>query len=119
MDLTSEVVRSQVVALGTITASANSAGVDISNTNTGDILALTQNAKNVTGTTPSATCVLQDSADNATFANVAATLLMPTVAFPAVTANLANPVVLALDPRALRRYIRIATTITGTTRRSI
>lgn len=116
LDLTAEVVRSQVVPLATITATANGMGVDVSNTNTGDILALTQNAKNVTGTTPSATCQLQDSADNSSgWANVATTALMPATAFPAVTASLANPVVLPLDPRALRRYIRIVTTITGTT----
>jgi hypothetical protein len=115
LDFTKEIIRSYLIPAQTATATVTGASLDLANTDTGDILALTLFAVGVTGTTPTLNVKLQDSANNSTWADVVATALMPLVAFVPVTATLANPVVMAIDPRAVRRYIRLVATIGGTT----
>lgn len=115
LDLTVEIVRSQLIVLQTATATVTGSSVDLSNTDTGDLLVATLNVKSVTGTTPTLDVKLQDSADNSTFADVVVDALMPANAFAQVTAALANPVTLAVDPRGVRRYVRAVATIGGTT----
>ena len=115
LDISVSIVRLQLITLQVATATVTGASVIVSNTNTGDVLACTLNATNVTGTTPSVVVQLQDSADNASWANIAVNAVMPATAFAAVTASLAAPVVIPIDPRGIRKYVRAVATITGTT----
>lgn len=115
LDLTKEIIRSQLIPLQVATATVTGTGVNVSNTNTGDVLVMTANATNVTGTTPSCTVKLQDSADNSSWADVVANAIMPATAFAAITTTLANPLVLPIDPRGVRKFVRAVATITGTT----
>jgi hypothetical protein len=65
------------------------------------------NVGTVSGTTPTLDGKVQDSADNSTFADVTG------YTFTQVTAS--GIASLAIDPRAVRRYVRYVGTIAGTT----
>lgn len=89
------------------TASTNSTGVDLQGyygkaAVIGDFAACT-------GTTPTLNVKLQDSADNSTFADIS-----PAIAFSQVTTSASQQLV-TFQAGQVRRYVRAASTITGTT----
>lgn len=89
------------------TATGNGASLDLQNYE-GDILAVMSSALGG-GTTPTLDVKIQDSADDSTFADVTGKT------FTQVTGAAGNGVQeMTLDPRALRRYIRMVATIAGT-----
>lgn len=101
------VVLQNLLATAARTTTANGTGVDLK-----DFIgqaALILDSAAGTGTTPTLDLKLQDSDDNSTFADVS-----PAVAFVQVVAGASQQRV-GVDCDALRRYVRIVSTIGGTT----
>ena len=88
------------------TATVTGSGVDLQQFL--GVLKLTQEVGVVSGTTPTLDGKIQDSADNASFADVSG------LTFTQVTASTSLQHI-AIDTRAVRRYIRYVGTIGGTT----
>ena len=88
------------------TATAAGTGIDLKGYESS--VCVIQDIGAVTGTSPTCDTRIQDSADNSSFADVAG------LAFSTVTAA-NNYQTLNVDPRAVRRYVRIAPIIGGTT----
>jgi len=105
IDLTGELVSTPSLR-GGLAASGNGTSLDLRGYN-GNIMALLTSEAG-TGTTPTLDVKIQDSADNAAFADIS-----PAKAFTQVVA-VASHQEISVDPRAVRRYIRAVSTITGT-----
>ena len=99
-----ELLASNLIA-GTFTVDTNGAGVDLQDYQ--GVLKVILNSGAGGGTTPTLDIKIQDSADNSVFADVSGKV------FTQVT-GVASIQSLAIDTRAVRRYIRTVLTITGT-----
>ena len=93
-----------LVAPAAKTATFNSASVDLQQYSLPAKMVV--NVGTVSGTAPTLDGKVQDSADNSTFADVSGLTLTQ-----ATASGVAS---LAIDPRAVRRYIRYVGTIAGT-----
>jgi hypothetical protein len=91
---------------GAITTTGNQTGVDILNFDGHGMVIL--NSAAGTGTTPTLDVKLQDSADNSSFADVSG------AAFTQVT-GAASFQTIDVDLSAIRRYVRVVDTVSGTT----
>lgn len=89
------------------TANANGSGVDLTGY-IGNVMAVIHCDAAGAGTNSTADFKIQDSADNSTFADVS-----PAIAATQVT-TVASVQMLRIDPRTVRRYIRVVFTIGGT-----
>ena len=105
IDVHGELLASNLIA-GTYTADANGAGADLQGYQ--GVLKIVLDSGAGGGTTPTLDVKIQDSADNSTFADVLGKV------FTQVTDASASIQSLAIDTRAVKRYIRVALTITGT-----
>jgi len=105
IDVHGELLASNLIA-GTYTADANGAGADLQGYQ--GVLKIVLDSGAGGGTTPTLDVKIQDSADNSTFADVLGKV------FTQVTDASASIQSLAIDTRAVKRYIRAALTITGT-----
>lgn len=105
IDLKGELTFTESLAPAARTASANGSSLDLQGYN-GQVVARLNSAAG-TGTTPTLDVKIQDSADNSAFADVAG------LTFAQVT-TAAFKDTLRIDPRAVRRYIRMVATIAGT-----
>jgi len=105
IDVHGELLASNLIA-GTYTADANGAGADLQGYQ--GVLKIVLDSGAGGGTTPTLDVKIQDSADNSTFADVLGKV------FTQVTGASASIQSLAIDTRAVKRYIRAALTITGT-----
>ena len=105
IDVHGELLASNLIA-GTYTADANGAGADLQGYQ--GVLKIVLDSGAGGGTTPTLDVKIQDSADNSTFADVSGKV------FTQVTGASASIQSLAIDTRAVRRYIRAALAITGT-----
>lgn len=90
---------------GTYTTTGNSTGIDISDM--GDDLLFVLDVGVVSGTTPTFDGKIQDSADNSNFADVTG------ATFPTLTTG-SQVKLLPFDRNKLRRFVRFARTIGGT-----
>jgi len=106
IDVHGELLASNLIA-GTYTADANGAGADLQGYQ--GVLKIVLDSGAGGGTTPTLDVKIQDSADNSTFADVSGKV------FTQVTGASASIQSLAIDTRAVRRYIRAVLTIAGTT----
>ena len=104
IDVHNELLASNLIA-GTYTVNADGAGVDLQDYQ--GVLKVILNSGAGGGTTPTLDIKIQDSADNSVFADVSGKV------FGQVT-GIASIQSLAIDTRTVRRYIRAALTITGT-----
>jgi len=104
IDVHGELIAASLAA-GTYTADAEEAGMDLQGYQGVSKVVLNSGAGG--GTTPTLDAKIQDSADNSTFADI------PGKVFTQVTGN-ASIQSLAIDTRAVKRYIRADLTITGT-----
>ena len=104
IDIHGELLASSLAA-GTYTADANGAGADLQGYQ--GVLKIVLDSGAGGGTTPTLDVKIQDSTDNLTFADVSGKV------FTQVTDS-ASIQSLAIDTRAVRRYIRVALAITGT-----
>jgi len=104
VDIHGELLASNLIA-GTYTADATGAGADLQGYQGVSKVVLNSGAGG--GTAPTLDAKIQDSADNSTFADI------PGKVFTQVTGN-ASIQSLAIDTRAVKRYIRADLTITGT-----
>ena len=104
IDVHNELLASNLIA-GTYTVNADGAGVDLQDYQ--GVLKVILNSGAGGGTTPTLDAKIQDSADNSAFADI------PGKVFTQVTGN-ASIQSLAIDTRAVKRYIRADLTITGT-----
>ena len=104
IDVHGELIAASLAA-GTYTADAEGTGMDLQGYQ--GVLKVVLNSGAGGGTTPTLDAKIQDSADNSTFADVLGKV------FTQVTGS-ASIQSLAIDTRAIRRYIRAALTITGT-----
>ena len=105
IDVHGELLASNLIA-GTYTADANGAGADLQGYQ--GVLKIVLDSGAGGGTTPTLDVKIQDSADNSTFADVLGKV------FTQVTGASASIQSLAIDTRAVRRYIRAVIAITGT-----
>jgi len=105
IDVHGELLASNLIA-GTYTADANGAGADLQGYQ--GVLKIVLDSGAGGGTTPTLDVKIQDSADNSTFADVLGKV------FTQVTGASASIQSLAIDTRAVRRYIRAVLAITGT-----
>ena len=105
IDVHGELLASNLIA-GTYTADASGAGADLQGYQ--GVLKIVLDSGAGGGTTPTLDVKIQDSADNSTFADVLGKV------FTQVTGASASIQSLAIDTRAVKRYIRAALTITGT-----
>lgn len=105
-DLLNELVGFELFPADSKTATANGTGVNVSDY-TGVLRAILSSEAG-TGTTPTLDVKIQDSADNSTFAD-----LSPAKAFTQVTDAAAAFESIAIDTRAVRKFIRAVVTITG------
>jgi len=105
IDVHGELLASNLIA-GTYTADANGAGADLQGYQ--GVLKIVLDSGAGGGTTPTLDVKIQDSADNSTFTDVLGKV------FTQVTGASASIQSLAIDTRAVKRYIRAALTITGT-----
>lgn len=105
-DLNNELTVIEILAPAVKTASANGTGVDLQGYQ-GNLKLMLSSAAG-TGTSPTMDVKIQDSADNSTFADVAGLTFAQVI-------NAASLQSLAVDSRAVRRYIRAVETIGGTT----
>ena len=105
IDVHGELLASNLIA-GTYTADANGAGADLQGYQ--GVLKIVLDSGAGGGTTPTLDVKIQDSADNSTFADVLGKV------FTQVTGASASIQSLAIDTRAVKRYIRADLTITGT-----
>lgn len=106
-DLKNHLTISASLAPARRTATGNGASLDLQSYE-GDILALMHSAVG-TGTTPTLDVKIQDSADDSAWADVAG------LTFTQVTDAALSAQKKTVDRRAVRRYIRMVATITGTT----
>ena len=106
IDVHGELLASNLIA-GTYTADANGAGADLQGYQ--GVLKIVLDSGAGGGTTPTLDVKIQDSTDNSTFADVLGKV------FTQVTGASASIQSLAIDTRAVRRYIRAVLTIAGTT----
>jgi hypothetical protein len=106
LDFPSELSTSELFASSPRTTTTNGTAADLSNL-VGRMMILLSSAAG-TGTTPTLDIKLQDSADNSTFADVSG------ATFTQVT-GAASFQSIAVDTRAIRRYLRAVATIGGTT----
>ena len=104
VDVHGELLASSLAA-GTYTVSGESAGIDLQGYQ--GILKVILDSGAGGGTTPTLDVKIQDSTDNLTFADVSGKV------FTQVT-DIASIQSLAIDTRAVRRYIRAVLTIAGT-----
>ena len=104
IDVHNELLALNLIA-GTYTANADGVGVDLQGYQ--GALKVILNSGAGGGTSPTLDIKIQDSADNSVFADVSGKV------FTQVT-GVASIQSLAIDTRAVRRYIRAALTITGT-----
>ena len=104
VDIHGELLASNLIA-GTYTADANGASADLQGYQ--GVLKIVLDSGAGGGTTPTLDVKIQDSADNSTFADVLGKV------FTQVT-DIASIQSLAIDTRAVRRYIRAVIAITGT-----
>jgi len=104
IDVHGELIAASLAA-GTYTASADGASMDLQGYQ--GVLKVVLNSGAGGGTAPTLDAKIQDSADNSTFADI------PGKVFTQVTGN-ASIQSLAIDTRAVKRYIRADLTITGT-----
>jgi len=105
IDVHGELLASNLIA-GTYTADANGAGADLQGYQ--GVLKIVLDSGAGGGTTPTLDVKIQDSADNSTFADVLGKV------FTQVTGASASIQSLAIDTRAVRRYIRAVIAIAGT-----
>ena len=105
IDVHGELLASNLIA-GTYTADANGAGADLQGYQ--GVLKIVLDSGAGGGTTPTLDVKIQDSTDNLTFADVSGKV------FTQVTDS-ASIQSLAIDTRAVRRYIRAVLTIGGST----
>jgi len=105
IDVHGELLASNLIA-GTYTADANGAGADLQGYQ--GVLKIVLDSGAGGGTTPTLDVKIQDSADNSTFADVLGKV------FTQVTGASASIQSLAIDTRAVRRYIRAVLVIAGT-----
>jgi len=105
IDVHGELLASNLIA-GAYTADATGAGADLQGYQ--GVLKIVLDSGAGGGTTPTLDVKIQDSADNSTFADVLGKV------FTQVTGASASIQSLAIDTRAVKRYIRAALTITGT-----
>ena len=105
IDVHGELLASNLIA-GTYTADANGVGADLQGYQ--GVLKIVLDSGAGGGTTPTLDVKIQDSADNSTFADVLGKV------FTQVTGASASIQSLAIDTRAVRRYIRAVLTIAGT-----
>jgi len=103
IDVHNELLASNLIA-GTYTANVDGAGIDLQGYQ--GVLKVILSSGDGGGTGPTLDAKIQDSADNSTFADV------PGKVFAQVTS--ASIQSLAIDTRAVKRYIRAVLTITGT-----
>lgn len=104
IDLLNNLISSMSI-LGRITVATNGASLDLQGYN-GNILAiLTSEAGG--GTSPTLDVKIQDSADNSSFADVSGSVFAQIV-------GTESHQEISVDPRAVRRYVRMVATITGT-----
>jgi len=104
IDVHGELLVSSLVA-GTYVASGNGAGIDLQGYQ--GVLKIVLDSGAGGGTTPTLDVKIQDSADNSSFTDVV------NKAFAQVGAG-ASLQSLGIDTRGVKRYIRAALTITGT-----
>jgi len=104
IDVHNELLALNLIA-GTYTANADGVGVDLQGYQ--GALKVILNSGAGGGTSPTLDIKIQDSADNSVFADVSGKV------FTQVT-GVASIQSLAIDTRAVRRYIRTVLTITGT-----
>ena len=104
VDVHNELLASNLIA-DTYTVNANGAGVDLQDYQ--GVLKMILNSGAGGGTTPTLDVKIQDSADNSAFADI------PGKVFGQVT-GIASIQSLAIDTRTVKRYIRVALAITGT-----
>ena len=97
-----------VLPTAVVTASANGAAIDLKNYI--GITALILDSSAGTGTTPTLDNKIQDSDDGITFADI-----VPPVAFAQVTSGGASQQRIALNADGARRYVRLVSTVAGTT----
>ena len=106
IDVHNELLASNLIA-GTYTVNADGAGVDLQDYQ--GVLKVILNSGAGGGTTPTLDAKIQDSADNSAFADI------PDKVFGQVTDAGASIQFLGIDTRTVKRYIRVALTIGGTT----
>ena len=105
IDVHNELLASNLIA-GTYTVNADGAGVDLQDYQ--GVLKVILNSGAGGGTTPTLDAKIQDSADNSAFADI------PGKVFGQVTDAGASIQFLGIDTRTVKRYIRAALTIGGT-----
>jgi len=105
IDVHNELLASNLIA-GTYTVNADGAGVDLQDYQ--GVLKVILNSGAGGGTTPTLDAKIQDSADNSAFADI------PGKVFEQVTDAGASIQFLGIDTRTVKRYIRVALTIGGT-----
>ena len=106
IDVHNELLASNLIA-GTYTVNADGAGVDLQDYQ--GVLKVILNSGAGGGTTPTLDAKIQDSADNFAFADI------PGKVFTQVTDAGLSIQILGIDTRTVKRYIRVALTIGGTT----
>ena len=104
IDVHGELIAASLAA-GTYIENADGAGVDLQGYQ--GVLKVILNSDAGGGTTPTLDAKIQDSADNSVFADVSGKVFVQVGASASIQS-------LAIDTRAVRRYIRAALTITGT-----
>jgi len=105
IDVHNELLASNLIA-GTYTVNADGAGVDLQDYQ--GVLKVILNSGAGGGTTPTLDAKIQDSADNSAFADISGKV------FGQVTDAGASIQFLGIDTRTVKRYIRAALTIGGT-----
>ena len=105
IDVHNELLASNLIA-GAYTVNADGAGVDLQDYQ--GVLKVILNSGAGGGTTPTLDAKIQDSADNFAFADI------PDKVFTRVTDAGMSIQILGIDTRTVKRYIRIALTIGGT-----
>ena len=105
IDVHNELLASNLIA-GTYTVNADGAGVDLQDYQ--GVLKVILNSGAGGGTTPTLDAKIQDSADNSAFADI------PGKVFGQVTDAGMSIQILGIDTRTVKRYIRVALTIGGT-----
>ena len=105
IDVHNELLASNLIA-GTYTVNADGAGVDLQDYQ--GVLKVILNSGAGGGTTPTLDAKIQDSADNSVFADI------PGKVFIQVTDEGMSIQILGIDTRTVKRYIRVALTIGGT-----
>ena len=105
IDVHNELLASNLIA-GTFTVNADGAGVDLQDYQ--GVLKVILNSGAGGGTTPTLDAKIQDSADNFAFADI------PGKVFGQITDAGMSIQVLGIDTRTVKRYIRVALTIGGT-----